>query len=111
MESKQIGQNEFIAQAVAEATRVAIQTMASTGMARQENVGIKMSSPILKHPTFNCRVENKYEELQKFELEVSNMLQNYNLGQKERVLVIKNWLGREGLQLIATLTKEEQDVQ
>ena len=24
--------------------------------------------------------------------------------------MIKNWLGREGLQLIATLTKEEQDV-
>ena len=37
------------------------------------------------------------------------MLQNYNLGQIERVLVIKNLLGREGLQLIATLTIEEQD--
>ena len=34
------------------------------------------------------------------------MLQNYNLGQRERVLVIKNWLGREGLQLKVTLTKE-----
>ena len=38
------------------------------------------------------------------------MLQNYNLGQAEKVSVIKSWLGREGLQLIATLTKGEQDV-
>ena len=37
------------------------------------------------------------------------MLQNYNLGQTEKVLVIKKWLGREGLQLIATLTDEEQE--
>ena len=48
--------------------------------------------------------------MQNFELEVSNLLQNYNLGQTERVSVIKNWLGREGLQLIATLRKEEQNV-
>ena len=38
------------------------------------------------------------------------MLQNYNLGQRERVLVRKNWLCRKGLQFIVTLTKEEQDV-
>ena len=59
MASEQIGQNEFIVQAVAEATRVAIQTMASTSMARQENAGIKMSRPILKQPTFNWRAEDK----------------------------------------------------
>ena len=44
-----------------------------------------------------------------FQLEVSNMLQNYNLGQTERVSVIKNWLGREGLQHMVNLTKEEQN--
>ena len=69
MTSKQTGQNEFIVQAVAEATRVAIQTMASTGMARQENAGIKISNLILKQPTFNWRAKDKY-----FELVVSNML-------------------------------------
>ena len=38
------------------------------------------------------------------------MLQNLNLGQTERVSVIKNWLGREDLQLTATLiTQEEQE--
>ena len=83
--------------------------MATTGRARQENAGIKMSRPILKQPTFSWRAEDKYEELQNFRLEVSNMLQNYNLGQAEKVSVIKNWLGGEGLQLIVTLTKEEQD--
>ena len=36
------------------------------------------------------------------------MVQNYNLGQTERLSVFENWLGRVGLQLIATLTKEEQ---
>ena len=38
------------------------------------------------------------------------MLQNYNLGQSKRVSVIRNWLGKEGLQLIVALTKEEQDL-
>ena len=109
MASEQIGQNEFIVQAVAEATRATIQTMATNGMTRQEHSGIKMSGPIWKQPTFNWRAENKYEELQNFKLEVINMLQNYNLGQTEKVLMINNWLGREGLQLIVTLTKEEQD--
>ena len=37
------------------------------------------------------------------------MLQNHNLGQTEKVCIIKNWPGREDLQLIATLTQEEQE--
>ena len=90
MASEEIGQNEFIAHKVAEATRVTIQTMASISMARQENAGMKMSSLILKQPMFNCRAKNRYKELQNFELEVSNMLQNYNLGQRQRVSVIKS---------------------
>ena len=31
------------------------------------------------------------------------MLQNYNFGQTEKVSIIKKWLGREGIQLIAML--------
>ena len=38
------------------------------------------------------------------------MLQNYDLEQTERVSIFKNWLNREGLQLIVTLTKEEQNL-
>ena len=63
-----------------------------------------MSIPTLKQPTSNWRAEDIYKELSNFELEVSNMLQSYNLGQRERVSVIKNWMGREGLLLIAILT-------
>ena len=105
MASEQINQNKFTVQAIAEATRVTIQTMTTASIARQENPGTKKSGPILKQPTFNWKAEDKYEELQNFELEESDMLQNYNLGQTKRVSVSKNWLGREGLQLIATLNK------
>ena len=63
MASEQISQNEFIVQAVAEATRVTIQSMATNDMARQENAGIKMSGTILKQPTFSWRAEDKYKEL------------------------------------------------
>ena len=83
--------------------------MASTSMARHENAGIEMNGPILTQPTFNWRAGDKYDELQNFQVEASNMLQNYNLGQREGVSVIKNWVDREGLQLMAHLTKEEQD--
>ena len=67
-----------------------------------------MSDSIIKQPTFNWNAKDKYEELQNFKLEASYMLQNYNLGQTEKLSVIKNWLGRDDLQLIATLTQAEQ---
>ena len=62
MANVQVCQNVFIVQAIAEATRVAIQTMATAGMARQENLGTKMSGPILKQSMFNWKAEDKYEE-------------------------------------------------
>ena len=63
MAGKQIGQKEFIVQAVAEAARVAIQSMPSTSMPRKENAGIKMSGLSMKQPTFNWKAEVKSEEL------------------------------------------------
>ena len=105
MTSKQMSQNEILVQAIAEA---AIQTMATTGMARQKNAGFKMRNPILKQPTFNSRTQHKYEELQNFKLEVSNMLQNYNVGPAEKISVIKNWLDRGGPQLIAHLKRKNK---
>ena len=63
MAIEQTGQNEFIAQAVAKATRVSIQTMATTGIARQQNTAIKMKSPFLKQPIFKWRSEDKCKEL------------------------------------------------
>ena len=63
MASKKTGQNEFIAQAVAEATRLAIQTMAAAGTTRRDNVRPKMSGPIKKQPMFDCSTKDKYAEL------------------------------------------------
>ena len=37
------------------------------------------------------------------------MLQYYKLGQTDKVSIIKDWLGREGLQLIGTLSQDEQE--
>ena len=87
-------------QAVARAARLAIQTMATAGTSRQDNARPKISL----HST---GAQDNYEEMQNFKLEVSNMLQNYTLGQTEKVLIIKKWLSREGLQLIAMLTDKE----
>ena len=64
---------------------------------------------MMKQTMFNWNTIDKYEELQNIKLEVSNMLQSYSLGYIEKVSVIKNWLGREGLQLIATNTQKEQE--
>ena len=50
-------------QAVAEAARMAIQTMAVAGTSRQDNVGLKMSGSIIKQPSFNWSANDKYEEL------------------------------------------------
>ena len=83
--------------------------MAAAGTSRPDYVRPKMSGPIMKQPTFDWSSKDKYAELRNFKLEIGNMLQNFNLGPKERVLVIKNWPGREGPQLIAILTQEEQE--
>ena len=38
------------------------------------------------------------------------MFQNYNINQVERIPIIKmNWLGMQSLQLLETLTQEEQE--
>ena len=37
------------------------------------------------------------------------MLQNFNISQMERVSIIKIWLGRQGLQLLETLTQAEHE--
>ena len=45
----------------------------------------------------------------KLQNRISNMQQNYKWGQTEKVSIIKNWLSRDGLQLIATPTQDEQE--
>ena len=86
MASKQISQNKFITQAVAKAAKAAIQTMAMASTSRQANVGLKMSVSIMKQPTFNWNAGDNYEGLRNFNIEVGNVLPNYNLGQHRKYL-------------------------
>ena len=64
MASEQVSQNELFAQAIAEVTRVAIPTMSTAGIRRQENPVTKMDGTILKQPMFNWKAKGKYGELQ-----------------------------------------------
>ena len=58
------------------------------------------------HPeAINIQSESWGQNIKNCKLQTWSMLQNYNLGQTERVSVIKNWLGKEGLQHIVTLDK------
>ena len=71
--------SEAIAKAVAEATRIAIQTMAETQAQRMLNTtGPKLGGPTLKQPNFNWGATDKYTEWMAFILEVRNMLSTYN---------------------------------
>ena len=56
---------------------------------------------MLSQPQFYWKPPGRYVELE-FEMEVANLLQAkaYNLNDEEKVLIITNWLGREGLQFI-----------
>ena len=78
MANEQMDSSEYIAQAVTNATRVVIQTMATTGMGRVENVGPR-SRPSMKQATFDWNSKDKYTELRNFKLEVKNMFQNSNI--------------------------------
>ena len=48
MANEQINTNQYIAQAVAEAARAAIETMSMAGIARAGNARPRMSGPIMK---------------------------------------------------------------
>ena len=89
---------------MAETARVAVQAMT---MARTDNnqraqnfVGPQLGRSIMKQPTFNwssidiCRTEE---------------LQNGGKIFLKVLIIKKNWLGRQGLQLLETLTQVEQE--
>ena len=66
MVSEQI-KSEAIANAVAEATRIALQTMAEAQAERMHNrSGPKLGSPTMKQPTLDWNVWDKYSELKTF---------------------------------------------
>ena len=63
----------------------------------------------MKQPTFEWDDEDKYNELKIFRLEVNNILSTYNTLQTYKLALVKNWLGRKGLQYLETLTTAENE--
>ena len=101
MASEQVIENEVIAKAVAEVTRAAVQTMAAAMAERpQSKVGPKIGRPAMKQPSFNWKADDKYSRLKTFSLEVSNIFTMYSTPQAEQLAIVKNWLGRKGMQFI-----------
>ena len=108
MPSEHIIVSKVMAKVVAEATRVAIQAMAVATIERpQSAAGPKIGRPVMKQPTFNWGVDDKYIKHNSFRLEVNNILSTYNIPQTEQLAIAKNWLGRKGLQFLESLTNEE----
>ena len=106
MATNQANVTETIAQIAAEAAGMVVQSMAMP-MAEnnQMNVGPKKGSLLMRQPMFDWHSSDKYAELRNLRMEVNNMFQNYNIKQTERVSIIKNWLDRQGLQLLENLTQ------
>ena len=109
MASEQI-MSEAIARAVAEATRAALQTMAEAQVERMhDRSGPKVGSPKMWQPTFDWNVQDKYCKLKTFQLEVNNIISTCNTPQTNKLVLVKNWLGRNGLQYLETLTTAEKE--
>ena len=88
--------SEAIAKAVAEATRIVIQTMAEMQTQRITSTsGPKLGGPALKQPTFNWEASDKYTEWKAFILEVRNVLSTYNAQETDKIAMVKNWLGEK----------------
>ena len=102
MASEQI-MSEAIARAMAEATRIASQTMVEAQVERMhDRSGPKLGCPIMKQPTFDWNVQDKYSE-------VNDMLSTYNTPQMDKLALVTNWLGRKGLQYLEMLTTAEKE--
>ena len=83
MASEQV-MNEAIARAVAEPTRVAIQTMADAQVERMHDTsGPRIGSPTMKQLMFDWNAEDKNSKLKTFRLEVNNVLSTYNTPQTD----------------------------
>ena len=70
MATEQTNANEAIGQAVAQATKAAIQAMAVAGPERTQNAGPKLGMSIMKQLIFHWSSTEKYTVLRNFKLEV-----------------------------------------
>ena len=64
----------------------------------EEPQGPRQAGLMLHQPTFDWKAPDRYVELLNFEMEVANVIQVklYDLNDKGKVPIIKNWLGRKG---------------
>ena len=100
--------SKAITRAVAEATRLALQTITETHVERTQNAaGPNLGAPTMKQPTFDWEAPDKYSELKTFRLGVNKVLSTHNTPEAEKLAVVKNWLGRKGLHYLETLMMEE----
>ena len=72
---------------------------------------ILMVSLLLGKPRFNWDVSDRCVKLLNFQLEVTNILETraHEINDEVRILVIKNWLGQEGLLFMETFIQEEKE--
>ena len=63
----------------------------------------------MKQPTFTWDTEDNYNELKNFRIEVYNVFKLNDMPDRETTSVIKNWLGRKGLQLLETLKQAQKE--
>ena len=96
-----------IVKAVVEATRATMQTMVELHQG-QEDQRPKVGSLALKQPQFNWDVADKYTEGKAFILMVRNMISTYNASKQQKIVMVKNWLGRKSLHYIESLTEVEK---
>ena len=76
---------------------------AATTEGPQSMIESKIGRPAMKQPSFNWEADDKYSGLKNFRLEVNNMISSYNTPHAEQLVIVKNWLGRKGLQFIKLL--------
>ena len=109
METEQI-MSEVITRTIAEATRIAIQTMVEAWVERTPGTsGPKIGSSAMKQLMFDWSAQDKYSKLKTFRLEVNNVLLMYNTPETDKLPVVKNWSGRKGLQYLETLMTVEKE--
>ena len=107
---------QAITQAAIEAIRTAVQVMTLTRVEagtelRSESIsmGPKIGIPTLKQTTVTWSPTDQSKEFRNIKLEMYNIFQTYNTNNADKVNIIKNWLGRQGLQFLESITQEEHE--
>ena len=116
MENQQ-AMTQATVQAVLKVTYAAVKVMTEVGNPSKGTRAVptlslspRTNTPTLKQPTFNQKIRAK-SDLMGFKIEVNNifMTKTYELEESEKVPIIMNWLGCEGLHFLHTTNEEEKE--